>query len=93
MVKWVSVWLYIELKLRFQILSIYNSNCIPNIPSLREAARHCRVKKKEYLKCLEERVQILEGQNKKLIDELKALKEFYTQHKNDYPDHKHNIWR
>ena len=54
---------------------------------LREAARHCRVKKKEYLKCLEERVQILEGQNKKLIDELKALKEFYTQHKKDYPEH------
>jgi len=53
----------------------------------REAARHCRVKKKEYLKCLEERVQILEGQNKKLIDELKALKEFYTQHKKDYPEH------
>jgi len=53
----------------------------------REAARHCRVKKKEYLKCLEERVQILEGQNKKLIDELKALKEFYMQHKKDYPDH------
>jgi len=39
---------------------------------------------------LEERVQILEGQNKKLIDELKALKEFYTQHKKDYPEH--NIW-
>lgn len=52
----------------------------------REAARHCRVKKKEYLKCLEERVQILEGQNKKLIDELKALKEFYIKHKQDYPD-------
>ena len=52
----------------------------------REAARHCRVKKKEYLKCLEERVQILESQNKKLIDELKILKEFYIQHKKDYPD-------
>lgn len=49
----------------------------------REAARHCRVKKKEYLKCLEERVQILEGQNKKLIDELKALKEYYVLKKSD----------
>jgi hypothetical protein len=71
----------------------YLHACLPgfsctNIPHiLREAARHCRVKKKEYLKCLEERVQILEGQNKKLIDELKALKEFYTQHKKDYPEH------
>jgi len=41
------------------------------------------VKKKEYLKCLEERVQILEGQNKKLIDELKALKEYYVLKKSD----------
>ena len=43
----------------------------------REAARECRRKKKEYLKCLENRVQVLESQNKALIEELKALKEIY----------------
>ena len=30
----------------------------------REAARECRNKKKEYIKCLENRVAILENQNK-----------------------------
>jgi hypothetical protein len=43
----------------------------------REAARECRRKKKEYIKCLENRVQVLESQNKALIDELKNLKEMY----------------
>lgn len=43
----------------------------------REAARDCRRKKKEYIKCLENRVQVLETQNKALIDELKTLKEMY----------------
>lgn len=43
----------------------------------REAARECRRKKKEYIKCLENRVQVLEAQNKGLIDELKNLKEMY----------------
>lgn len=43
----------------------------------REAARECRRKKKEYVKCLENRVAVLESQNKTLIDELKALKELY----------------
>lgn len=43
----------------------------------REAARECRRKKKEYIKCLESRVAVLENQNKTLIDELKALKELY----------------
>lgn len=49
----------------------------------REAARECRRKKKEYIKCLENRVAVLENQNKALIDELKALKELYCQQKTD----------
>lgn len=47
--------------------------------NFREAARECRRKKKEYIKCLENRVAVLETQNKTLIDELKALKELYCQ--------------
>ncbi|XP_058915587.1 cAMP-responsive element modulator isoform X2 [Kogia breviceps] len=43
----------------------------------REAARECRRKKKEYVKCLENRVAVLENQNKTLIEELKALKDLY----------------
>ncbi|XP_016373613.1 cAMP responsive element modulator b isoform X2 [Sinocyclocheilus rhinocerous] len=43
----------------------------------REAARECRRKKKEYVKCLENRVAVLEKQNKTLIEELKALKDLY----------------
>lgn len=43
----------------------------------REAARECRRKKKEYVKCLENRVAVLEKQNKTLIEELKALKDIY----------------
>ncbi|XP_055713314.1 cyclic AMP response element-binding protein B isoform X4 [Phlebotomus papatasi] len=49
----------------------------------REAARECRRKKKEYIKCLENRVAVLENQNKALIEELKTLKELYCQTKND----------
>ena len=37
-----------------------------------------RRKKKEYIKCLENRVAVLENQNKALIEELKSLKELYT---------------
>ena len=63
----------------------------------REAARECRNKKKEYIKCLENRfvktlksclkvsyprVAVLENQNKALIEELKSLKELYTCQKN-----------
>jgi len=44
----------------------------------REAAKECRNKKKEYIKCLENRVAVLENQNKALIEELKSLKELYT---------------
>uniref|UniRef100_F7BRQ2 Activating transcription factor 1 n=1 Tax=Monodelphis domestica TaxID=13616 RepID=F7BRQ2_MONDO len=47
----------------------------------REAARECRRKKKEYVKCLENRVAVLENQNKTLIEELKTLKDLYS-HKN-----------
>ncbi|XP_048344320.1 cyclic AMP-dependent transcription factor ATF-1 isoform X1 [Sphaerodactylus townsendi] len=43
----------------------------------REAARECRRKKKEYVKCLENRVAVLETQNKTLIEELKTLKDLY----------------
>ncbi|XP_034840250.1 cyclic AMP response element-binding protein B isoform X4 [Maniola hyperantus] len=49
----------------------------------REAARECRRKKKEYIKCLENRVAVLENQNKALIDELKSLKELYCQQKTE----------
>lgn len=45
----------------------------------REAARECRRKKKDYVKCLENRVAVLENQNKTLIEELKSLKELYCQ--------------
>lgn len=43
----------------------------------REAARECRRKKKEYVKCLEDRMAVLENQNKTLIEELRALKHIY----------------
>ncbi|KAM4719116.1 cAMP-responsive element modulator-like [Anableps anableps] len=43
----------------------------------REAARECRRKKKEYVTCLENRVAVLEQQNKTLIEELRALKDIY----------------
>lgn len=52
----------------------------------REAARECRRKKKEYIKCLENRVAVLENQNKALIEELKSLKELYCQQKTDWWD-------
>ncbi|XP_034885476.1 cAMP-responsive element modulator isoform X20 [Mirounga angustirostris] len=41
----------------------------------REAAKECRRRKKEYVKCLESRVAVLEIQNKKLIEELETLKD------------------
>lgn len=43
----------------------------------REAARECRRKKKEYIRCLENRVAVLESQNQALIGELRALKDLY----------------
>uniref|UniRef100_A0A915HXQ4 BZIP domain-containing protein n=1 Tax=Romanomermis culicivorax TaxID=13658 RepID=A0A915HXQ4_ROMCU len=43
----------------------------------REAAKECRRKKKEYIKCLENRVNTLEHQNTQLIEELKNLKALY----------------
>ncbi|KFV49242.1 Cyclic AMP-responsive element-binding protein 1 [Pygoscelis adeliae] len=46
------------------------------------STRECRRKKKEYVKCLENRVAVLENQNKTLIEELKALKDLYC-HKSD----------
>jgi hypothetical protein len=44
----------------------------------REAARECRRKKKEYIKCLENLLAVLENQNKALIEELKSLKSLYN---------------
>ncbi|NXK04502.1 CREM protein, partial [Herpetotheres cachinnans] len=41
----------------------------------REAAKECRRRKKEYIKCLESRVAVLEVQNKKLVEELETLKD------------------
>lgn len=52
---------------------------IPIFNVYREAARECRRKKKEYIKCLENRVAVLENRNQTLIDELKSLKELYQQ--------------
>jgi hypothetical protein len=49
----------------------------------REAAKECRRKKKEYIKCLENRVAVLENQNKALIDELKTLKDLYCKSTNE----------
>ncbi|XP_035182916.1 LOW QUALITY PROTEIN: cyclic AMP-dependent transcription factor ATF-1-like [Oxyura jamaicensis] len=43
----------------------------------REAARECRRKNKEYVKCLENRVAVLENQNKTLTEELRTLKDLY----------------
>ena len=43
----------------------------------REASQECRKKKKEYITCLENRVAILENQNKALIEELESLKKLY----------------
>jgi len=55
-------------------LSVCVSVCV-----CREAAKECRRKKKEYVRCLENRVAVLENQNRTLIDELKSLKELYCQ--------------
>merc|ERR550519_3054791 len=48
----------------------------------KEAARECRNKKKEYIKCLENRVAVLENQNKALVEELRNLKQLYSGQKN-----------
>ncbi|XP_073912484.1 cAMP-responsive element modulator isoform X8 [Castor canadensis] len=57
-------------------LRLMKNSHLPCVGS-REAARECRRKKKEYVKCLENRVAVLENQNKTLIEELKALKDLY----------------
>ncbi|XP_068438053.1 cyclic AMP-dependent transcription factor ATF-1-like [Clinocottus analis] len=41
----------------------------------RDASRECRRKRKEYVKCLEDRLDMLENRNKTLIEELKAIKD------------------
>ncbi|XP_065587569.1 cAMP-responsive element modulator isoform X3 [Cyrtonyx montezumae] len=41
----------------------------------REAAKECRRRKKEYIKCLESRVAVLEVQNQKLLEELELLRD------------------
>ena len=50
---------------------------ISSFPVCREAAKECRRKKKEYVRCLENRVAVLEAQNTKLMEELKTLKDMY----------------
>uniref|UniRef100_A0A8C2WID6 BZIP domain-containing protein n=1 Tax=Cyclopterus lumpus TaxID=8103 RepID=A0A8C2WID6_CYCLU len=45
----------------------------------REAVRESRVKKKEYIKCLEDRMYLLENINKTLTREIKALKDTHAQ--------------
>ena len=52
--------------------------------AFREAARECRRKKKEYVRCLENRVAVLESQNQALIGELRALKELYLPKSQDW---------
>lgn len=42
--------------------------------AFREAARECRRKKKEYVRCLERQVAILQDQNRQLIEELQKMK-------------------
>ncbi|XP_035597503.1 cAMP-responsive element modulator-like isoform X3 [Oncorhynchus keta] len=43
----------------------------------RQAAKECRRRKREYIRCLETRLTMLEAQNKKLVDELNYFKEMY----------------
>lgn len=61
---------------RLSLCCAFSYSHLPCVGS-REAARECRRKKKEYVKCLENRVAVLENQNKTLIEELKALKDLY----------------
>lgn len=68
-------WYYIENSLKCGLNGWFNQSLF----NCREAARECRRKKKDYVKCLENRVAVLENQNKTLIEELKALKELYCQ--------------
>ncbi|KAG5268390.1 hypothetical protein AALO_G00212060 [Alosa alosa] len=44
----------------------------------REAAKECRRRKREYVRCLETRLSVLEVQNKKLLEELQYLKDIYN---------------
>lgn len=67
--KLIFVYFLVVLKIRYRIDGIVFS----------EAARECRRKKKEYIRCLETRVSALESQNKALIEELRQLKELYCQ--------------
>lgn len=48
------------------------------LSNYREAARECRRKKKEYIKCLENRVADLEKVNKNLMKEVHDLKNMYN---------------
>lgn len=66
-----------ELYFRASAGRVPNTLCLPSAsPLSREAAKECRRRKKEYVKCLESRVAVLEVQNKKLIEELETLKDF-----------------
>ncbi|KAF2976156.1 hypothetical protein EK904_004883 [Melospiza melodia maxima] len=61
----------------YQIRTTPTTSSLPQTVVMTEAARECRRKKKEYVKCLENRVAVLENQNKTLIEELKTLKDLY----------------
>lgn len=49
--------------------------CLCHLCFFRQAAKECRRRKREYVNCLEAHVSTLELQNKKLLEELKYLKE------------------
>lgn len=75
----------LQCKLNFELCCIWEKNqnvkspvtLITGVFVSREAARECRRKKKEYVRCLENRVAVLENQNKTLIEQLRALKDIY----------------
>ncbi|KAL5962673.1 Cyclic AMP-dependent transcription factor ATF-1 [Taenia solium] len=48
--------------------------CNTGSKRVKEAARECRRKKKEYVRCLERQVAILQDQNRQLIEELQKMK-------------------
>lgn len=70
-------WIFGVFVMRKKGISARCRSIIDGFYIYREAAKECRRKKKEYVKCLENRVAVLENQNKALIEELKTLKELY----------------
>ncbi|XP_062335885.1 cAMP-responsive element modulator-like isoform X2 [Osmerus eperlanus] len=56
----------------------------------REAAKECRRRKREYVRCLETRLTMLEAANKKLMDDLQYFHEVYGS-KTDFHGLKHSF--